>query len=97
MRLYEEKARSIIMYFEDYIKGHYPQTYTSHNDYRVISDELGGGISIELQWDGDPTEEEIATVLEDHFKGLRCRWSWGRWEHQATVTVDERECWRKQS
>lgn len=93
MHNYQDKFESITQFFKGWMKTNHPGTYVSWNDYRVISDDFGGGMSIELQWDDDPSESEVKTVIEKRFLGVRVTRSWGRWEHQATVHVDERACY----
>lgn len=93
MNRYYDKFESITRFFRDWVKANCPSAYASWNDYRVVSDEFGGGITIELQWDEGPSEREAKEALEHKFLGVRCTSSWGRWAHQITVHVDERVCY----
>lgn len=92
MGRYQDKFRSITQFFRSWMRTNYPGVYVSWNDYRVVPDDLGGGISVELQWDSGPLEEAVREALERELLGVQCSLSWGRWDHQVTVHVDERAC-----
>jgi len=85
--------RKITKYFESVVKDAGCSRF-SYNDYVVEPDWAGGGIRVELQWDGDTiTEAEVASKLKSYFgPGLYCSNSWGKWDHQITVHVEEYRC-----
>ena len=90
---YYDISRRVTDYFTSVVKKA-GCTNSSYDDYRVEPDWAGGGISITLQWDGNAiSEKDVAHEITSYFgQGFRCHDSWGRWDHQITVHIDEWRC-----
>lgn len=90
---YDYIFRKITKYFETIVNTA-GCTRSSYSDYSVLPDWAGNGIRLELQWDGGSmTEDEVANKIVSYFgKGVSCSDSWGQWDHQITVHVEEYRC-----
>lgn len=65
----------------------------SYTDYYVHPDWDGGGMSFTIQWDGDEVlQRNIQNDIENYFYGITTRTTWGNWDNQIYIRVDERAC-----
>lgn len=89
---YDSKFRSIV----NHIKKLMPkETHWSYDDYRVVGDDLGGGIRFQVEFDSKDSslQKRIMDSIEDYFYGVHCGTGWGRdWDYYISVNVDEKAC-----
>ena len=87
--MYQEKFANIINFCQRYMGNH----YWSYTDYHPLCDWAGGGMTFSIQWDdNDVLEDHLIKSLEDYFYGVTASASWGKWNHQIYVHVDEKAC-----
>ena len=87
---YQSMFSNVVRFFKEYVKNRSDVSYASYNDYRVIPDDLGSGIAVELQWDGDLSEKDLSNDIRDRFYFVTCNKSFGKFDHQITVHIPER-------
>lgn len=89
--MYNEIFRRIT----NYVRSLMPNgTNWSYDDYRVVSDDLGGGMRFQIQFDSsDPTlQEKLMNIIENRFYGAKCIKGFGRdWGYYISVNVGEKE------
>ena len=89
---YDSKYRKIV----NHIKKIMPkETRWSYDDYRVIGDDLGGGIRFQVEFDSKDSslQKRIMDSIENYFYGVHCDTGWGRdWDYYISVNVDEKAC-----
>ena len=89
---YDSKYRKIV----NHIKKIMPkETRWSYDDYRVVGDDLGGGIRFQIEFDSKDSslQKRIMDSIEDYFYGVHCDTGWGRnWDYYISVNVDEKAC-----
>lgn len=89
---YDSKYRKIV----NHIKKIMPKEIRwSYDDYRVIGDDLGGGIRFQVEFDSKDSslQKRIMDSIENYFYGVHCDTGWGRdWDYYISVNVDEKAC-----